>query len=257
MTYAETVEVDTSTEGVWVITINRPASRNAVNDAVARDMASALDEFDGTATARVAVLTGAGAGFSAGLDLKAFLDGELGEDKTRGFAGIAKKSPSKPIIAAIEGFALAGGFEIALACDLIVAATDARIALPEVKRGLVADGGSLLRLPRRIPYHIAMEIALTGSEIGVERLHRIGLVNVACEPGTAVESATALANSIVRNAPLAVAATKEIVQKSPQWTTEEAWDAQDAIARPVWESEDAEEGARAFAERRDPVFGAR
>src|SRR5436190_6528733 len=181
---------------VLVITINRPDQRNAVNAAVAQGIASALDELDGDAALSVGVLTGAGKGFSAGMDLKAFVAGESAWVGDRGFAGIVQRPASKPLIAAIEGFAVAGGLEIALACDLIVASRGAKLGIPEVKRSLVAAGGALLRLPQRLPYGIAMELALTGDTITAERGYDLGLVNRLAERGEAVAAALELAGAI-------------------------------------------------------------
>src|SRR5579884_1907947 len=174
---------------VLLITINRPDQRNAVNGAVAHGIAAALDELDGDAGLSVGVLTGAGKGFCAGMDLKAFVAGERPHVEGRGFAGITQRSADKPLIAAIEGFAVAGGLEVALSCDLIVASRGARLGIPEVKRSLVAAGGALLRLPRILPRTIAMELALTGEPIDAERAHELGLVNRLAEPGETVERA--------------------------------------------------------------------
>ncbi|MDX6672471.1 MAG: enoyl-CoA hydratase [Solirubrobacteraceae bacterium] len=242
---------------VLVITLNRPDARNAVNGALAEGIAAALDELDGDDTLRVGVLTGAGKGFSSGMDLKAFVAGERPYVEDRGFAGITQRSSRKPLIAAIEGFAVAGGFEIALSCDLIVAARGARLGIPEVKRSLVAAAGALFRLPRRIPYHLAMELALTGDPIDAERAHELGLVNRLAEPGEALDAALELAAAIVKNGPLALIASKEIVRNAPDWTEAEAWEKQGAIAGPVMVSQDAREGAIAFAEKRDPVWKGR
>jgi len=238
---------------VLVVTIDRPEARNAVNTEVAEGLAAAVDRLDGDDGLRVGVLTGAGGTFCAGMDLKAFLAGERPFVGDRGFAGIVRRPPRKPLIAAVEGWAVAGGFEIALACDLIVAARDARFGIPEVKRGLVAAGGALIRLPRRIPYHLAVELALTGDPIDAERAHAVGLVARLAEPGGAVAAATELATTIAANGPLAVAATKRIL------TADEAgaWERQAEITEPVFASEDAREGARAFAEKRPPVWRGR
>jgi enoyl-CoA hydratase len=235
---------------VLVVTLNRPEVRNAIDAAVTAGVAAALDELDQGPELAVAILTGAGAGFSAGMDLKAFAVSGEPVDPIRGFAGITRRGPRKPIIAAVEGFAVAGGFEVALGCDLIVAARDARFALPEVKRSLVAAGGGLVRLARRLPYHLAMEIGLTGDPIGAERLHELGLVNHLTEPGEAVDAALDLAARIAVNAPLSIAATKQIVAESGGWTAAEEWTRQEAIARPVQDSADAREGALAFVEKR-------
>ncbi len=244
-------------DGVLLVTLNRPEQRNAVNPAVAQGIAAALDQLDATPELRVGVLTGAGKGFCAGMDLKAFVRGERPYVDGRGFAGIVERPPDKPLIAAIEGFAVAGGFEIALACDLIVAARGAKLGIPEVKRGLVAAGGALLRMPRRIPYHLAMELALTGDPIGSERAAEVGLVNRLTEPGGAVEGALALAREVAANGPLALAATKRIVVEALGWAPHEQWARQAEITLPVMTSEDAREGSVAFAEKRQPVWRGR
>src|SRR3954468_13419931 len=163
-------------DGVLLITLNRPDARNAVNLPLAEGIAAALDDLDASDDVAVGVLTGAGKGFSSGMDLKAFATGERPWVGDRGFAGITQRASEKPLIAAIEGFAVAGGFEIALACDLIVAARDAKVGIPEPKRSLVAAAGALIRLPKRIPYHVAMELALTGDTIDAERAHQLGIV---------------------------------------------------------------------------------
>lgn len=244
-------------DGVLLITLNRPDARNAVNLAVAEGIAAALDELDGSEDLSVGVLTGAGKGFCAGMDLKAFVSGQRPWVGDRGFAGIVRRPPVKPLIAAIEGFAVAGGLEIALACDLIVAARGAKLGIPEVKRSLVAAGGALLRLPRRIPYHAAMELALTGDPIPAERAAELGLVNRVAEPGGAVDAALRLAGEIAVNAPLALIASKRILQEQHDWTAGEMWERQSAISDPVFGSEDAREGATAFAEKRAPVWRGR
>ncbi len=244
-------------DGVLLITLNRPEARNAVNLAVAEGIAAALDELDGSEDLSAGVLTGAGKGFCAGMDLKAFVSGQRPWVSDRGFAGIVRRPPRKPLIAAIEGFAVAGGLEIALACDLIVAARGAKLGIPEVKRSLVAAGGALLRLPRRIPYHAAMELALTGDSILAERAHELGLVNRLAEPGGAVAEALALAGEIAINAPLALIASKRILQEQHDWPAAEMWERQSAISDPVFASEDAREGATAFAEKRPPVWRGR
>jgi len=241
-------------DGVLVVTLNRPEARNAVNGAVARGVAAAMDELDSDAGLRNAILTGAEGTFCSGMDLKAFLTGERPYAGDRGFAGICSKPPGKPVIAAVEGYALAGGFEIALSCDLIVASRTASFGIPEVKRSLVAAAGALIRLPKRIPYHQAMELALTGDRISAERAAELGLVNRLVEEGQALDQALELAGAIAKNAPLAIAASKQIVASTFDWTEEEAWERQGAIAGPVFTSEDAREGAAAFAEKREPVW---
>src|SRR5436190_367843 len=244
-------------DGVLLITLNRPDARNAVNGALAQGVADALDELDADDALTVGVLTGAGKGFSSGMDLKAFVAGESPYAGDRGFAGITQRAAEKPLIAAIEGFAVAGGFEVALSCDLIVAARGARLGVPEVKRGLVAAGGALLRLPQRIPYHLAMELALTGDPVDAERAHELGIVNRLAEPGGAVEAALELADAIVKNGPLALRASKRIVLESRDWPQADWWQKQGEIAGPVMASEDAREGAVAFAEKRDPIWRGR
>ena len=246
-----------SGDGVLLITLNRPEARNAVNLAVAEGVAAALDALDADDGLKVGILTGAGGAFCAGMDLKAFVTGERPFVDGRGFAGIVERASRKPLIAAVEGFAVAGGFEVALACDLIVAARDARLGIPEVKRSLVAAGGALLRLPKRMPYHVAMELALTGDPIDAARGYELGVVNRLAEPGQAVAVARELAAAIAVNGPLALAASKAILQASPDWPEAEAWDRQRAIADPVFASEDAREGATAFAEKRPPEWKGR
>jgi enoyl-CoA hydratase len=243
--------------GVLLITLNRPEARNAVNLALAETLASTLDRFDAEDDLRVAILTGAGGTFCSGMDLKGFAAGERPWAGDRGFAGITQRGPRKPIIAAVEGYALAGGFEVALACDLIVAAKDAQFGIPEVKRGLVAAAGGLLRLPKRIPYHVAMELALTGDFIGAERAYEVGIVNRVTPNGQAVGVARELAAAIAANGPLALDASKRIVQRASEWTEEEGWQRQGELTQAVFSSEDALEGARAFAEKRPPVWRGR
>ncbi len=242
---------------VLLITLNRPAVRNSVNAALAEAVAGALDELDDDQTLAVGVLTGAGGYFSAGMDLGAFVKGESPWFGDRGFAGIAQRASRKPLIAAVEGFALAGGLEIALSCDLIVAARGARMGIPEAKRSLVAAGGALLRMPLRMPYHIVMELALTGDPLPAERFAELGLVNRLAEPGTAVDVALELASSIAANGPLALIASKRILQEQFDWDSGEMWERQGAISGPVFASEDAKEGAAAFKEKRDPVWQGR
>ncbi|MGD9961988.1 crotonase/enoyl-CoA hydratase family protein [Nocardioides sp.] len=242
---------------ILVITLNRPDARNAVNSEVARALAATLDGFDNDPDRRVGVLTGAGAGFSAGMDLKAFLTGDLPFIDGRGFAGFTQAPPRKPLIAAIEGFALAGGLEMALACDLIVASNDARLGLPEVTRALVAAGGGLLRLAQRIPYHVAAEVALTGQPMSVDRLREVGLLNRVTEPGAALQTALKLADTIASNGPLAVTGSKHILSQAGDWGLGAGWGLQAGTADLVNSSDDAQEGSRAFAERRQPVWTGR
>jgi enoyl-CoA hydratase len=236
---------------VLVITINRPDARNAVNKQVAEAMAAALDRLDEDPELKVGIVTGAGKGFSAGMDLKAFASGEFPVAGDRGFAGIVVKGARKPLIAAVEGFALAGGLEIALACDIIVAGRDARLGIPEVGVGLFAGAGALWRLPRRVGVGQANVMALTGKPVDAEEGHRIGLVDRLAEPGEALATATELAEVIARNAPLAVAASKRVIDES--FTKgPEFWDWQGPLMGEVFGSKDALEGARAFAEKRPP-----
>jgi enoyl-CoA hydratase len=240
------------TDGVAVITINRPTARNAVDRAVAEGLAAAVDELDRRDDLVVGIVTGAGGTFCAGMDLKAFVRGEFPSIEGRGFAGITQRPSAKPLIAAIEGYALAGGLEIALACDLVVAATNAQFGIPEVKRGLVAAGGGVLRLPVRLPYHVAMELALTGNFLDAARGHHFGFVNRLADPGEALTVARSLAAEIAANGPLAVRATKKVIVESADWPAAEAFDRQQAITGPVFASADAREGAQAFAEKRPP-----
>jgi enoyl-CoA hydratase len=242
---------------VLLITLNRPEVRNAVNAALAAGIAAALEELDAEEALSVGVLTGAGGFFCAGMDLGAFVRGESAWFGDRGFAGITQRASRKPLIAAIEGFAVAGGLEIALACDLIVAAEGAKMGIPEVKRSLVAAGGALLRMPRRMPYHVVMELALTGDVLPAERFHELGLVNRVVAPGGAVDAALELAGTLAKNAPLALIATKQILQEQSDWSSGEMWERQGAISGPVFASEDAREGSAAFKEKREPVWKGR
>ncbi len=242
---------------VLVITINRPEQRNAVNAAVAEGIAHALDRLDAEDGFALGVLTGAGKGFCAGMDLKAFVAGERPWFEDRGFAGITRRAAAKPLIAAVEGFAVAGGLEVALACDLIVAARGAKLGVPEVKRSLVAAGGGLLRLPRLLPRAVAMEMALTGDPILAERAHELGMVNRLADPGGALDAALELAAQITPNAPLGIVGSKRILQESLDWSDAEFFDRQEAISGPIFDSEDAREGATAFAEKRAPVWRGR
>ncbi len=244
-------------ERILVITINRPDQRNAVNAAVASGIAAAMDELDGDPELSLGVLTGAGKGFCAGMDLKAFVAGESPYAGDRGFAGITQRASVKPLIAAVEGFAVAGGLEVALSCDLIVAARGARLGIPEVKRSLVAAGGALLRLPRALPRNVAMELALTGDPIEAERGLELGLVNRLADPGQALDVALGLAGEIAVNGPLALAATKRILVEAVDWPDAEFFARQGEIAGPVMTSEDAREGSIAFAEKRAPVWKGR
>ena len=242
---------------VLVITINRPEAKNAINGAVAAGMVDALDRLDADDELRVGVLTGAGGTFCAGMDLKAFLSGDLPVIESRGLAGLTQAPPRKPLIAAVEGWALAGGFELVLACDLAVASEAARFGVPEVKRSLIAGAGAALFLAQRIPQALALELLLTGEPISAARAAEIGLVNRLAPEGGALDAALELASTIAANGPLAVAVTKQIARSAADWTADEAWARQDELMQPVFTSEDAIEGATAFAEKRPPVWKGR
>lgn len=239
--------------GVLEVTINRPEQRNAMTKAAAQAIAAAMDQLDAEPELRCAILTGAGGTFCAGMDLKGFLRGELPVDERGGFGGLTTWTPNKPVIAAVDGYALAGGMELAFACDLIVAHEDAKFGIPEVKRGLVAAGGGAVQLPRMLPRPLAMELALTGDPIGAVRAHELGMVNRVTR-GPAIEGARELAGTIVANGPLAIIATKGIVRDSWLWPVEEINDHQNPYIAHIFTSEDAREGARAFAEKRKPEW---
>jgi enoyl-CoA hydratase len=240
-----------------VITLNRPERRNAVDSSVARGVAAALDELDRDDDLRIGIVTGAGGTFCTGRDLQAFLDGDNPTVPGRGLAGIVRRSATKPLIAAVEGFAVAGGFEIALACDLIVAARGSRFGLPEVRRSLVPSAGALLRLPERLPQGIVMELALTGGFVPATRLWRLGVVNRLSEPDEALDDALELAEEIAAGGPLSITAITQIVRSQRDWSEEEFWDRQAEIVDPVFASEDAQEGASAFLENRQPIWRGR
>lgn len=242
---------------VAVITINRPRVRNAVNRAVSEAIAAAVDELDGREDLAVGILTGSGGTFCSGMDLKAFAQGESPRIPGRGFGGITEAPPRKPLIAAVEGAAVAGGCELALSADLIVAARTASFGLPEVKRGLVAAAGGLLRLPKAAPYQVAMRMALTGEPISATEAHTYGLVAELTEDGGALSAAWKLAIGIAANGPLAIQATKRIVSAGTAWTDQQQWQVMRSIAEPVLYSSDAREGARAFAEKRPPQWRGR
>jgi enoyl-CoA hydratase len=234
------------------VTLNRPEAKNAANKALAEGVAAAMDQLDESDDIQVAILTGAGGTFCSGMDLKAFVSGETPQIEGRGFAGLTERGPRKPLIGAIEGYALAGGLELAISCDLLVTADNAKFGIPETKRGLAAAAGGLMKLPRQIPPRIAMELALTGDFFDAQRAAELGLVNQVVPAGTALEAARELAKKIVANGPLAVAVSKQVILESVDWTADEMWKKQGALVMPVFTSEDAIEGATAFAEKRAP-----
>ncbi|MGH3431659.1 MAG: crotonase/enoyl-CoA hydratase family protein, partial [Thermocrispum sp.] len=242
---------------VTVLTLNRPRVRNAIDLATAKALERAVDAFEADPDALVAVLTGAGGSFCAGMDLKAAARGEFPVTEARGPLGLTAKPPSKPLIAAVEGHALAGGCELALAADLIVAAVDAQFGIPEPKRGLAAAAGGVLRLRERLPRNVAMELALTGEPMPASRLAELGLVNVLAPAGSVLDAALDLAGQIAVNAPLSVRVSKRIVDESADWTREEAFAKQGDIAAAALVSEDATEGVRAFAQKRAPLWKGR
>ena len=245
-------EVLTSEEdGILVVTINRPEAKNAMTKAAAEGIAAAMDRLDAEDSLRVGILTGAGGTFCSGMDLKGFLRGESPVVEGRGFGGVVQRPPAKPLIAAVEGFALAGGLELMIACDLVVANSGARFGIPEVKRGLVAAAGGVMMLPDQIPERIAMELALTGDFIGAQRAYELGLINRVVD-GSALIGAKELAASIVANGPLAVKVSKRIIRESRGWPMDERYRRQTELIAPVFVSQDAREGAAAFAEKRKP-----
>ena len=247
-------ELITETHGrVLLITLNRPEARNSVNSALGQALVASMEELDSNDALTAGVLTGAGGGFSAGMDLKAFAT----EGPPKGLIKFLENGSQKPLIAAVEGFALAGGLEIALTCDLIVAAKGVKLGIPEVNKGLFAAGGGLFRLPERVPYGVAMEMALTSDPISAEYGHDLGLVARLAEPGKAAEVALELAERIARNAPLAVAASKQIIRQTRGLVEAEAWKWQGPLLAKVFTSEDAKEGPRAFAEKREPKWTGR
>ena len=240
---------------VLIIRLNRPEARNAINFDCAQALAGAFEQLDSDDTIRIGVLTGEGGHFSAGMDLKDFAaSGRRPRVPGRGFAGFTEQPPVKPLIAAVEGYALAGGFEMVLACDLVVAANTAMFGLPEVKRGLIAGAGGLLRLPQRLPYHVAMEAILTGEHMTAARIHAFGLINTLTEPGQALAEARVLAQKIAANGPLAVQLSKQVVNQGLDWSQEEMFAKQVPFMEKIVASLDAKEGALAFAQKRAPVW---
>lgn len=239
---------------VLVLTLNRPHAKNAMSLQLSKELAEAFEMLDARDDLSLGVITGSGGTFCAGMDLKGFARGEIPIVPDRGFAGLVQRPPRKPLIAAVEGYALGGGFEIALACDLIVAASDATFGLPEVKRGLTANAGGLLRLTERIPYHFAMELVLTGRMLPAEEAGELHLVNRVTNTGSALDQAMELADQIADNAPLALATSKQVMVDSADWPIGEKFERQHDYVNPIRQSNDAAEGARAFAEKRKPVW---
>ncbi len=243
---------------VAVITLDRPEARNAVNHELAADLESAIDRLEADDSLWMGVLAGAGPAFCAGADLKAVASGRANLSTDRGgFAGIVRRKRTKPIIAAVEGPALAGGFEIVLSCDLVVAGTDARFGIPEVKRSLIANAGGLIRLPRVLPRNLAMEMALTGEPISAETAHRHGVVNRLVDPGGALDAALSLAAEIGANAPLAVRASRQVIVEAGLLDDDTAFALSAEASRAVFRSEDFQEGPRAFIEKRPPNWQGR
>lgn len=237
---------------VLVIVLDRPHVKNAIDPPMAESLAEAFDRLDAEDHLKVGVLTGEGPDFCAGMDLKAFADGALPETRGRGLAGLTRTPPRKPLIAAVEGYAIAGGFELVLTCDIVIASQTARFGLPEVKRGLIAAGGGIVRLAHMVPRNRAAQILLTGDTFGVVEAKEIGVVNSISPPGAAVDDAVELAHRISRNAPLALARTKELFNVSLSLPLESAFDMVDFAVPQILSSNDAREGATAFAEKRQP-----
>lgn len=238
-------------DGVLIVTINRPDAKNAMTKAAAEGIAAAMDRLDSDDDLRVGILTGAGGTFCSGMDLKGFLRGESPSVEGRGFGGVVQAPPQKPLIAAVEGYALAGGLELMIACDLVVANTNAKFGIPEAKRGLVAAAGGVMMLPDQIPERVAMELALTGDFIGAARAYELGLINTVTD-GAALEGAKELAAKIAANGPLAVRVSKQVLKQSRGWSMEDRYTNQGKLIAPVFVSEDAREGAAAFAQKRAP-----
>jgi enoyl-CoA hydratase/carnithine racemase len=242
---------------VEILTINRPEARNAINGAVSRAMSEIMDELADDGDCWVVVITGAGdKAFSAGMDLKAFASGEGGDiiGASGGFGGLTQRDFPKPIIAAVNGSALAGGLEIMLSCDLVVAATHATFGIPEAKRGLIAGAGGLIRLPKRLPMALALELAMTGDPIDAERAQALGLINQVVPAESLLEEATALAERIAANAPLAVRYSKSVMKRAAELPESEGWAINAEAVGVVFSSADAMEGPVAFAEKRAPKW---
>jgi len=238
-------------DGFIIVTINRPDAKNAMTKAAAEGIRAAMEQLDNDNSLNAGIITGAGGTFCSGMDLKGFLRGETPAVKGYGFGGITEKGPEKPLIAAVEGYALAGGLELALACDLCVANVNAKFGIPEVKRSLVAAAGGVIKLQQLVGKRIAMEWALTGDFFTAQRAYEVGFVNRVTE-GAAIDAAIELATTVAANGPLALKATKKIINESYDWTSEEAWKKQAEITKPVFTSKDAQEGSLAFAQKRKP-----
>tara|TARA_B100000809_G_scaffold69601_1_gene66918 strand:- start:340 stop:1101 length:762 start_codon:yes stop_codon:yes gene_type:complete len=243
---------------IAIITLNRPEARNAVSQQLAEDLEAAIDRLEADDALWIGILCGNGPAFCAGADLKAIASGEARlTTKRGGFAGLVRRVRTKPLIAAVEGPAVAGGTEIVLSCDLVVASTTARFGLPEVKRSLVANAGGLFRLPRAVPLNVAMEMALTGDDLDAEAAHRHGLVNRLVQPGHALATAVELAEAVNANAPLAVRASRRVVLAARLLEDDEAFEVAADATREVFRTEDFREGPRAFVEKRSPIWTGR
>jgi enoyl-CoA hydratase len=243
---------------IAIITLNRPEARNAVSQQLAEDLEVAIDRLEADDALWIGILCGNGPAFCAGADLKAIASGEARLTTERGgFAGLVRRVRTKPLIAAVEGPAVAGGTEIVLSCDLVVASTTARFGLPEVKRSLVANAGGLFRLPRALPTNVAMEMALTGDDLDAEAAHRHGLVNRLVQPGHALATAVELAEAVNANAPLAVRASRRVVLAARLLEDDEAFEVAANATREVFRTEDFREGPRAFVEKRSPIWTGR
>ena len=238
-------------DGFIIVTINRPEAKNAITQAVAEGIQAAMEQLDKDSNLNAGILTGAGGTFCSGMDLKGFLRGENPVVEGYGFGGMTERGPEKPVIAAVEGYALAGGMELAIACDLCVANSKAKFGIPETKRSLVAAAGGVMKLQQIVGKRVAMEMALTGDFMDAQRAYEVGFVNRVTE-GSALDVAIELASIVAANGPLALKAAKKIISESYDWTSDNMWQKQSEIVQPVFNSNDAKEGALAFAEKRKP-----